>query len=83
MKTYRRHNCGRRHRTYRAFVECAIPSAVWVQGDGPVALIAWCGQPTVTLCADADTAKRAKATIDASGCGGSCSKRHEVVGLEL
>ena len=40
---YRRHNCGRRHRTYRTLAECVWRGA-WtvVTGEGPYAVV-WTG----------------------------------------
>ena len=83
MKTYRRHNCERQHRTYKKFAECAFPRAAWVLGEGPYAIVAWCGTPTVTLWPTAEEALNAMATgIDKTGCGHLCSRKHEVILLE-
>lgn len=79
MKTYRNHRCTSQHRTPRAFVKCAIKRLEWVQGDGHLALIAWCKVPTVTLHTDMATALSAKQMIDGTGCGGRCQNRHEIV----
>lgn len=83
MKTYRKHRCQARHRTYRTLVRCMIPTAAWAVGEGPVALIAWCKVPTISLHADVETAEESKTFIDAHGCGGRCARRHEVVLLEV
>lgn len=82
MKTYRRHHCTARHRTFRTLTRCMIPAAAWVMGEGPVALIAWCKMPTVSLHADVEAAQESKAFIDVTGCGGSCQRRHEIVWIE-
>jgi len=82
MKTYSRHNCSAAHRTYRTFAECAIRRTAWVQGSGPIALIAWCRVPTVTLHATVEAAEAAKSFIDQYKCGGMCTGRHEIVRLD-
>jgi hypothetical protein len=60
-------------------MKCAIPKAAWVAGRGEYALIAWCRVPTVTLWDDLADAEHQKAVIDQTGCGGLCSRRHEIV----
>lgn len=80
---YRRHNCTRRHRTYRTFAKCIWPRAEWILGDGPYATIAYCRVTTIELHADLDAARCALAVIDSTGCGGRCSRRHKLVQLEL
>lgn len=82
MKRYTRHGCRATHRTYNRFARCAIKSATWVTGEGPYAVIAWCRVPTVTLWITQGEAERAKTFIDATGCGGRCSRQHEVVKLD-
>jgi hypothetical protein len=72
LKTYRAHNCNRRHRTHNALMKCAFLRAHWVMGDGPYALIAWCDAPTVRLCKTLQETEKAKATIDSVGCGHRC-----------
>jgi hypothetical protein len=64
-------------------MQCAIPRAAWVDGDGPYAVIAWCRVPTVTLWRELADAERAKATIDHSACGGLCRGRHDIVYVDL
>ena len=81
MKTYRRHYCERKHRTYRTLAKCIWPRAVWVVGEGPFALLAWCRDLTVTLHWDYDGAVEAKRLIDSDACGGRCTNRHEIVKL--
>lgn len=82
MKTYRRHGCTRRHRTYRTLATCMLPTAAWIVGEGPFAVIAWCGTPTVSLHRDESDARQAFDFIDAHGCGGRCTRHHEIVRLE-
>ena len=82
MKTYRRHHCAARHRKFRTLARCMIPKAAWVIGEGPVALIAWCKVPTVSLHPDVETAEESRDFIDATGCGGRCERRHEIVWVE-
>lgn len=85
MKTYRRHYCARRHKTYRTLAQCLWPRAVWITGNGPYATLARCGRAlTVQLHPTADAAQVARRVIDSSGCGGSCpctGAGHETVRL--
>jgi hypothetical protein len=81
MKTYRRHNCSRRHRTYRTLANCIWPRAAWVQGDGAYASLAHCHVLTVWLYDTLEEAEHAKWFIDWHGCGGKCSNHHEIVCL--
>jgi hypothetical protein len=81
VKVYRRHNCTARHRTFKRFVECAIPRAVWVEGEGPYAVISWCNVPAVTLW---PTAEKARNVLDSLAmCGHHCTGNHEVVVIVL
>ena len=57
------------------------PKACWIAGDGPYASLAHCRDLTVQLYDDILEALLAKATIDSSGCGGSCHRRHEIIDL--
>jgi hypothetical protein len=83
VQTWRKHRCSREHHTFAAFIRCAIPRAAWVVGEGPFALVAWCRTPSVTLHEDLGSARQAKAGIDATGCGGSCSGNHDIVRIEM
>ena len=60
-------------------MRCALPHAEWIAGDGPYALIAWCGTPTVTLHQTEAAAQAAKDLLDDIGCGGAlrAGARHE------
>ena len=76
MKVYARHRCTAKHRTTKTFMRCAIPNAVWVDGKGDLALIAWCGSgPSVALYEDLDEAEKRKRILDDAGCGGGCRGR--------
>ena len=83
MKIYRRHNCEAQHRTPRALMKCAVPRAAWVAGSGEFALIAWCGEPTITLWGRAAEAEEQREMLAGTGCGGRCTRRHEVVRVVL
>ena len=83
MKVYRVHPCERRHRTVRTLVACMIPRAVWIVGTGQYALISSCQAPTVSLHNDVDSAKAALGFIDTYGCGHRCTRRHEIVRIDL
>jgi len=57
----------------------AFPGAVWVSGSGPWASVARCnGSTSVALYATSAEATRARAFIDRMGCGGGCTRDHEV-----
>lgn len=79
---WRRHRCGRSHRTPETFLRCAIPRLAWVTGQGRMAVIAWCRTPTATLWDSHDEAFKALEFIDSFGCGGGCHRRHQVVAVE-
>lgn len=79
---YRRHNCARVHRGYRTFAKCVWPRAIWVMGDGPFAVIAYCRHTTITLHRTVEAAQEALDIIDNTGCGGRCGRRHKLVRLE-
>ena len=53
--------------------------AARIQGDGPYALLAWCRTLTVTLHNSPEEAETSKTNIDQIGCGGACSRKHEIV----
>jgi hypothetical protein len=57
------------------------PSAEWIEGDGPIALVAYCRHLTVTLWQNSDDANGEKKLIDDTGCGGRCGRRHEAIDL--
>lgn len=82
MKTYRRHNCTRTHRTWTTFAKCIWPRALWIHGDGAYASVARCGRgTTVQLCQTTADAHEMKQLVDDTGCGGLCQRRHEVIRL--
>ncbi|MFD9616668.1 hypothetical protein ACFWB2_05155 [Streptomyces virginiae] len=94
LKVYRQHYCERNHRSYRTFAQCAFSSADWVKafdaGDElPYALVTYCrknyrfgDQRKVSLWTSRENAEIGKEGIDRSGCGGGCSRRHEIIRLE-
>lgn len=57
--------------------------AVWIQGDGQFALLAWCRQLTVTLWATTAKAEENKKFIDELACGGGCTGNHEIIDLSI
>jgi hypothetical protein len=83
VKTYRRHGCERRHRTYLTLAKCIWRRAGWIAGEGPFAVLAWCRVLTVTLHATHDGALESKRIIDLSACGGRCTGRHEIIRLQV
>lgn len=84
MKRYRNHNCDRAHRSPATFARCVWKTAHRVTGYryGTYASVARCRGTTVMLWATAEQAEDAKSAIDATGCGGACVRRHEVIQLE-
>ena len=83
MKVYRDHNCGRQHRTWTALAHCMFQRAAWIAGDGPFAVIAWCGVSSVTLHRTAEAGQHALEVVDATGCGGRCVRHHDLARLDL
>jgi len=80
MKTYRRHNCTRTHRTHTTLAKCIWPRTLWIHGNGPYASVARCGRGiTVQLSQTAEEATDAKELIESHGCGGLCQRQHEVI----
>ncbi len=79
--------CGRQRRIWRALAWCRWPRACWIVGKGPLALLAWCGELTITLwpLAERDRAEQAKQAIDNLACGGRCRREagHEFARLDL
>jgi hypothetical protein len=86
--------CYRRHRRWYAVASCRFkPGLLWVGGDpdpaGPCfALVSFCRHPypprpatTVTLWATRAEAEKARVSIDRTGCGGSCTRRHRIYEL--
>ena len=79
MKIYRRHYCGSAHRYYRTAAACIWRKALWISGDGPYALLAWCGDLTISL---HPTRARAEATMIGladKACGSRCYNEHELI----
>jgi hypothetical protein len=66
---------------------CRWPRPLWVQGDPPPggecwAVVSLCSPGvTVTLWPTLEQAERAKQSIDDTGCGGSCWRRHRILAL--
>lgn len=90
VKTYRNHNCERKHRNETTFMECALGKRVaWVSGVGHYASISWCNgrgyrshYATVLLFETIEEALGAKGCIDSNSCGGGCENKHQVVRIE-
>ena len=58
------------------------PNAIWIIGSGDYASVSHCPpEVTVMLFSTRMEAEIAKAGIDATACGGSCRRRHEIVFL--
>lgn len=57
------------------------PQAIWIEGTGHLALVAYCKETTVSLWTDLAKAIEAKDWIDDCGCGGRCLKHHFIMDL--
>ena len=55
--------------------------AVWIDGDGQFALLAWCKVLTVTLWSTRAKTEEQKKVIDELACGGGCTGNHEIIDL--
>lgn len=89
VKTWRNHWCQRQHRSETTFIECVIGKRLcWVIGVGRFATISWCDgrrrarYVTVILHEDVDDARKAKAAMDSTGCGGRCQRKHDLVRID-
>jgi hypothetical protein len=75
------HHCGRTHRGFQSLAECIWPTAAYVIGDGPYALIAHCDMLSVALYATAAEAGEARRRLTAVGCGRTCEGQHQLAVL--
>ena len=88
-KIYRNHKCAANHRLYSRMAKCIWSRAHWIQGEGPYASVSYCASGpysraiTIQLYTTLESAQAAKAGMDAGGCGGRCSKKHDIVYLQL
>ena len=73
--------CAVRHRSWNTLANCKYSGNVWVIGNGPVALLAWCDVLTISLHPDTETAQGAREWIDRIRCGHACVNHHEIVSL--
>jgi hypothetical protein len=71
-----------RRRGYITHARRHWPRAIWVRGQGPIALLAWCNKLSVTLHAEHEVAEAVKAMIDRHGCGHRCYRKHVIVDLD-
>jgi hypothetical protein len=55
--------------------------AYWIEGDGPVALLAHCGVLTVTLHDSVADAEDDRIIKDGGPCGSRCKGDHEIVDM--
>lgn len=83
LKSYGRHNCDGTHRTYRGLAGCIFRSEdpYWIAGEGPYAVLCWCGGLTISLHELLHTAIVTRHDLDRTGCGGGCDRNHEVVAI--
>lgn len=79
MKVYSHHRCARQHLSPRTFAKCAFPRAAWIAGQGRIAVVAWCGTPTLSLHESLASARESMAAIANTGCGHCCVGRHEMI----
>ena len=78
-KTRSQCRCSKAHRTEKTFARCWWHRAVWIWGNGPYAMIAWCGATTITLCPTFQVAECYLSHVDDAGCGSSCHDAHEII----
>jgi hypothetical protein len=65
------------------FACCMRKHAVWCQGEGEFALLAYCGDElTITRWGNLEEAIQSKHMIDSSGCGGRCCRVHIIVQVD-
>jgi hypothetical protein len=78
MKTYRRHNCAKEHRTYRTWALCKWKvNQVW--GEGEYAMLTHCDTLHISLWADLSGAIDEVKMWTSLKCGSRCVGSHEVV----
>lgn len=75
------HDCGRTHRGFQSLAECMWPTAAYVIGDGPYALVAHCDMLSVALYETAAEAGEARRRLNSVGCGRTCERRHQLAVL--
>jgi len=80
-KVYVHPGCTVRHRSWNTHTACRLPRNIWVMGEGPIALLAWCDVLTISLHPDRETAQGAREWIDKTGCGHACVRHHDIVDL--
>lgn len=88
LVAWRKHSCARNHRTYPAWIRCAIGvrRLLSVQGDDPYAIVSWCGRSdevTVVMYADLAEAMAERKQLDRMTCGRRCVRLHELVEVVL
>lgn len=66
---------------YRALARRRWPVTCWIDGNGPIAVVAYCRITSVSLWRDQAAADAARAYIDYYACGGMCNRRHDTVDL--
>lgn len=71
-----------RRKGYRGTARRIWKRAVWVRGQGPFAVVAYCNQTSVSLHAELADAQASRAFIDRTGCGHRCYRDHRIVDLE-
>jgi hypothetical protein len=65
------------------FARCIRKHAIWCQGKGEFALLAYCGNElTITQWDTLEKAVQSKHMIDSSGCGGRCCRVHMIVQVD-
>jgi hypothetical protein len=65
------------------FARCIRRHAIWCQGKGEFALLAYCGDElTITRWDNLEEAIQRKHMIDSTGCGGRCCRVHIIVQVD-
>jgi hypothetical protein len=70
------------HPTYRRLAQSRWgDKAIWIDGDGRYALLAYCRVLSISLWKTLEAAQNGKQEIDRLGCVDRCENRHEIVDL--
>lgn len=69
-------------RGYRGAARKRWKRAVWIQGQGRWAVVAYCNHTSVSLHIDRIDAVHSMAFIDRLGCGHQCQRVHALIDME-
>ncbi|WP_306233864.1 hypothetical protein [Agrococcus beijingensis] len=75
--------CRKGHATARGFARCKVRGLAWITGRGDWALVAWCGNPTITLWPTETEAADRGSVLAAARCGRACRGAHQIIHINL